>query len=310
MVDLCQSMSGPDRSRRRKPSFARCSRTIRTMRKRWCFSGTIQTAKNAPAEAENHFKTAIEKKPADAAGYRALAELYMRDSKRDDAVNVVRAGLKQQPGNFALRLSLAGLLEAKKDYEGAIAEYESMLKDTPSSLIVANNLASLLADHRTDKASLERANSLAAVSRIPNFRSSRTRSAGSAISGRTTAPPSRCWKMRPRRCPMWRWFAITSGWLILRRVRTTRRASSSRRRARLRRRRRAWCENRRCAKNRPEKAKGLEPFIGRRSLEDQDRSACYCNVGKTSPTARCCRMSARCCSTGSKTEGLPIRLKL
>ena len=65
------------------------------------------------------------------------------------------------------------LLEAKRDYDGAIAEYESMLKDQPGSLIVANNLASLLADHRTDKASLERANSLAQLlknSDIPQFK--------------------------------------------------------------------------------------------------------------------------------------------
>ena len=68
---------------------------------------------------------------------------------------------------------LAGLLEAKKDYEAAIAEYDALLKDQPGSLIVANNLASLLADYRTDKASLERANSLAVIlkkSEIPQFK--------------------------------------------------------------------------------------------------------------------------------------------
>ena len=37
-----------------------------------------------------------------------------------------------------------------------------MLKQQPGSLVVINNLASLLADHRTDKASLEQAESLAA----------------------------------------------------------------------------------------------------------------------------------------------------
>ena len=43
----------------------------------------------------------------------------------------------------------------------------------PGSLIVANNLASLLADYRTDKASLERANSLALLlkkSEVPQFK--------------------------------------------------------------------------------------------------------------------------------------------
>ncbi len=135
--------------------------------------GYIQTVKKAPAEAEQSFKTAIAKKPNDAAGYRALAELYMRDGKRDTAMDVVREGLKNQPGNFALQLLQAGLLETKKDYDGAIAQYEAMLKDTPSSLVVANNLASLLTDHRADKSSLERADALAAVlknSQLPQFK--------------------------------------------------------------------------------------------------------------------------------------------
>lgn len=61
----------------------------------------------------------------------------------------------------------------KGEYEPAIAEYETMLKEQPGSMIVANNLASLLADHRTDKASLERANSLAVLltkSQVPQFK--------------------------------------------------------------------------------------------------------------------------------------------
>ena len=48
-----------------------------------------------------------------------------------------------------------------------------MLKDQPGSLVVANNLASLLSDHRSDKASLERAYAIAAPltkSPVPNFK--------------------------------------------------------------------------------------------------------------------------------------------
>ena len=60
----------------------------------------------------------------------------------DEALSIVRSGLQQQPKSFDLRLSEAGLLEAKGEYESAISEYESMLKDQPESMIVANNLAS------------------------------------------------------------------------------------------------------------------------------------------------------------------------
>ena len=135
--------------------------------------GAIQLAKNDPKQAVTYFETAIKQQPKDVAGYRALADLYVRQKKIDEALNVIRAGLQQQPMDFALRLTLAGLFEAKDQYEPAIAEYESMLKDQPGSMIVANNLASLLADHRTDKASLERANSLAVLltkSQIPQFK--------------------------------------------------------------------------------------------------------------------------------------------
>ena len=88
-------------------------------------------------------------------------------------VDVLRAGLKEQPDSPSLHLALAGLLEKKGDYEAAISEYEYLLKQQPGSMVVINNLASLLADNRTDKASLERAKSLAASlrdSRVPQFK--------------------------------------------------------------------------------------------------------------------------------------------
>jgi len=91
----------------------------------------------------------------------------------DEAIKVVRTGLQQQPDSMALHIILAGALERKGDYEGAISEYELMADKQPGNLIVANNLASLLLDRRTDKASLKKAQSLAAVlrkSQIPQFK--------------------------------------------------------------------------------------------------------------------------------------------
>lgn len=135
--------------------------------------GSIQMVKNTPADAERSFRSAIEKKPDDVAGYRALADLYVRQRKTDEAETVVREGLKREPNSFALQLVDAGLKENKGDFEGAISEYDAMLKAQPTSLIVANNLASLLADHRTDKASLDRADQLATMlksSQVPQFK--------------------------------------------------------------------------------------------------------------------------------------------
>jgi tetratricopeptide (TPR) repeat protein len=135
--------------------------------------GQINLNNNAPDEALKAFKTAIEKQPKNVDGYVAAANLYLSQNNNDEALKVIRAGLDVQPGSSALRLVLADILERKGDYEAAIAEYETMLRSEPNSLIVANNLASLLADHRTDKASLDQAESLAVLlkkSPIPQFK--------------------------------------------------------------------------------------------------------------------------------------------
>src|SRR5262249_23111997 len=84
-----------------------------------------------------------------------------------------KAGLQMQPDSSALRVLLASVLEVKGDFEGAIAEYESILQQEPGSIVVANNLASLLTDHRTDRPSHERAYTLALTlrkSQVPHFK--------------------------------------------------------------------------------------------------------------------------------------------
>ncbi len=135
--------------------------------------GSVELIKNNPNEAAKNFEAAIKSQPQNAAGYRSLADLYARQGKIEDAQKVLDAGLQQQPKNFALQLSRAGLFELQGQYERAITEYESILADQPGSMIAANNLASLLADHRKDKPSLVRAGYLAAVLKntdIPQFK--------------------------------------------------------------------------------------------------------------------------------------------
>ena len=87
--------------------------------------------KNAPDQAVANFRTAIERQPKIWSAIVALANFYMRNKNFDEAEKVIRAGLEQQPDNFAMHMSYAGLLEVKGDYEGAIAEYETLLKQDP-----------------------------------------------------------------------------------------------------------------------------------------------------------------------------------
>jgi tetratricopeptide (TPR) repeat protein len=97
----------------------------------------------------------------------------MRRNELDQSLAAVQAGLKEQPDHTGLRLTLGSILEAKKDHEGAIREFEAVLAKEPGSLVAANNVASLLAEHRTDPVSLERAQALGAMlrrSNIPQFK--------------------------------------------------------------------------------------------------------------------------------------------
>jgi len=135
--------------------------------------GTTQLVRNAPAEALKSFKLAIERQPKKVVGYRALSEHHLRQKQPDEALKVIKAGLQMQPDSTALRILLAGVLELKGDFEGAIAEYEGILQQEPGSIVVANNLASLLTDRRTDRASHERAYNLALTlrkSQVPHFK--------------------------------------------------------------------------------------------------------------------------------------------
>ena len=135
--------------------------------------GSTHLVRNAPDQALKSFETAIARQPKNIIGYRALADLQLRQNKIDDALKTIGAGLREQPDSFAMRLVSASVLELKGEYESAIAVYEQLLQEQSGSMIVANNLASLLSEHRTDKASLERAHALAAGLRkaqVPQFK--------------------------------------------------------------------------------------------------------------------------------------------
>ena len=122
--------------------------------------GSTQLAKNNIAEAERNFKNAIEQRPKEEAGYIALSNLYNGQKNYDQAAKVLQDGLREQPDSINLKMMLANNLIQAGDFEGAIAKYEAIVKDKPDNPVAINNLASLLLDYRTDKASLDRAYAL------------------------------------------------------------------------------------------------------------------------------------------------------
>ncbi len=122
--------------------------------------GSVKFNQAKPDEAEAAFRKAIEVQPKSSIGYRALASLQMSKGQLDIAEATLREAQKNNPGDAALALALAGVFERSNRIDDAIAIYEEQYKATPDALIIVNNLASLLADYRSDQASLDRAHEI------------------------------------------------------------------------------------------------------------------------------------------------------
>lgn len=134
--------------------------------------GQTQLAGNRTNDAERSFRKAIELQPNDASGYNALSDLYVRQRNFDAATAVLQSGLREQPASLNLRYAWAALLIQKGDPEGAIAQYEEILKTQPTALLAINNMVSLMLDFRADQPSIQRAMTLAdnlKTATVPQF---------------------------------------------------------------------------------------------------------------------------------------------
>ena len=90
-------------------------------------------------------------------GWLALYNIQQATGDLAGASATLEAAIAANPQSRTLQWSRAGELERKGDIDGAIAIYETLYASDSNWLIVANNLASLLANTRTDAESLERA---------------------------------------------------------------------------------------------------------------------------------------------------------
>ncbi len=137
--------------------------------------GKLHLATKNIKMGEASYLAAIAAQPTSVAGYRALSGLYLGQKKFARASEVLQRGLAKIPGreNFVLRLLLATVLEQTGKKKEALAEYEILIAQQPGSTVVANNLASLYSDTRSDEKSLDRALALARQfrnSKIPQFK--------------------------------------------------------------------------------------------------------------------------------------------
>jgi predicted Zn-dependent protease len=113
------------------------------------------------AEAEATYRGVLAESPQAVNAWQALYAMMNRQGRAEEATAVLREGLAANPDAGNLQWALAGELEKSGDIDGAIAIYQSLYDRNSDSVIVANNLASLLSTYKTDDESLERAWSIA-----------------------------------------------------------------------------------------------------------------------------------------------------
>lgn len=91
----------------------------------------------------------------------ALINLETLRGDSDAAAARLDEAMAALPDSATLKWQKAGQLEREGDIEAAIAIYEEMYEKNSSSVVVANNLASLISSYRDTPESLERAYSIA-----------------------------------------------------------------------------------------------------------------------------------------------------
>lgn len=119
------------------------------------------------------YQTLLQSNETLASVYTSYARYLLSEGETQAALTLLERGVQLNPGSFTLRAILANSVEQSGDYNRAIDLYEQLIEEAPNADPIANNLANLLAEHRTDTGSLQRALSLAnrfRQSPVPEFR--------------------------------------------------------------------------------------------------------------------------------------------
>lgn len=125
--------------------------------------GIVEMARKDYKSAEVAFAKQIQINPNNAAAYAQLSSAHEQQGNKAGAVAAFEQGLGVLKDNLNLQMGLAGVHERQGNIDAAVELYEKVLTKQSDNAIAVNNLAALLADHRTDEKSLARAKELAAM---------------------------------------------------------------------------------------------------------------------------------------------------
>lgn len=95
------------------------------------------------------------------AAWTALVRLETATGTAESRDAMLARALEAMPNSLGLGWAMASILTENGEVDEAIAMYEDLYERQTSSLLLANNLATLLANHRDDEASIERAYAVA-----------------------------------------------------------------------------------------------------------------------------------------------------
>ena len=111
--------------------------------------------------AETIYRDLLASFPGAEAPLQVLYGLLEAQGRSDDAAALIDSVLEQAPDAVMPLMLRAARLERERDFEGAIEVYERLYARDRDNVVLANNLASLLATHRADDESVERAFNIA-----------------------------------------------------------------------------------------------------------------------------------------------------
>lgn len=109
------------------------------------------------AAAETTLREITQAAPQAHQPWLQLARIARRQGDPDKADALIDEALAATNNNANILWAKASVLERSGDIDGAIAIYEDLYAQNSGSVVVANNLASLLATYKDDAESLERA---------------------------------------------------------------------------------------------------------------------------------------------------------
>ena len=124
------------------------------------FNGITKLSAGRYPSAQAIFEQLVDANPNFVQAWLQLSRV-MSVTDPDGQLDVVNRGLEATQEAPDLLWAKASILQNQDDIDGAIEIYEGLYEENSNSMVIANNLASLLATFRSDEEGLKRAQTIA-----------------------------------------------------------------------------------------------------------------------------------------------------